>query len=196
MCVSQPDSYAPQHAKLIKKADGIVDRILVYIPRASSLEYESVKGFNERLSEYSLRNLSVLMSVIYHNHNASENTEAQADVLYTLSPEAETAFNNYTRLCVAEANDVFQGRSQHIGDSKNEKHALRLAVVVHVVTDTLEKLLRRIDPSDPITPPANEISEKAMKGGIALAEYFSEQRNCLSKVSMNLSNWRVQMYIV
>ena len=64
--------------------------------------------------------------------------------------------------------------------SKDDRHVLRLAAVLHVVYDQLTKMLRG---EDEPSPPSGEISLITLEQSIALCNYFTKQRRILDQVS-------------
>lgn len=61
--------------------------------------------------------------------------------------------------------------------SKEDRHVLRLAAVLHVVYDHIEKRLNR----EAASPPSFKVSENTLKRAIRLANYFTEQRKILDQ---------------
>ena len=66
--------------------------------------------------------------------------------------------------------------------SKEDRHVLRLAVVLHVGYDQIGKRLNREEAS----PPSSKVSEETLKKAIRLMKYFKEQCKILDQVRHQL----------
>ena len=56
---------------------------------------------------------------------------------------------------------------------------LRIAAVLYVLLDQLQKLLRE----HRVTPPPKQISERTFEAAMTLVKYFGKQKDILSKIS-------------
>ena len=63
--------------------------------------------------------------------------------------------------------------------SKDDRLVLRIAAVLHVLFDQLQKLLR----GHRVTPSPKQISECTFEAAMKLVKYFGKQKDILSKVS-------------
>lgn len=63
--------------------------------------------------------------------------------------------------------------------SKDDRHVLRLAAVLHVLYDQLTKFLQ----GDPKSPPPQVINSTILHRSIILCNYFTAQRRVLDQVS-------------
>ena len=66
--------------------------------------------------------------------------------------------------------------------SKDDRHVLRLAAVLHVLFDQLTKFLHGHEKS----PPPQIISSSTLQQSITLCQYFTEQRRILDQVSVKV----------
>jgi len=170
----------------------------VSVPRAHTLSHAEVKGYADKLNSSLVKDLRYIYNQIYAIHHGQSG--AQGKVAYTFSPEAKKLFNEHTSSTVAAANAVFNGESQAFIDSKDEKHIIRLSCIIHVLKDPLHNALglngggrgeatRDAGGRDQAETTSAEhqassvvIPPTAMKGAIAVAQYYAEQKSILSKV--------------
>ena len=64
--------------------------------------------------------------------------------------------------------------------SKDDRHVIRLAAVLHLLYDQLTKMFQGDDEPSPLS---GEISLITLEQSIALCNYFTEQRRILDQVS-------------
>ena len=99
---------------------------------------------------FTIRNYRALYSKIYEFSNSDN-----GPVTYTLSGAANTRYEAFIDAIAASLNSQWQKNACPEDVSKDDRHVLRLAAVLHVVYDQLMKMLRG---EDEPSPPSGEIS--------------------------------------
>ena len=126
-----------------------------------------------------IHNYRALYSKIYEFSNSDN-----GPVTYTLSEAANARYEAFIDAIAASLNSQWQKNACPEDVSKDDRHVLRLAAVLHVVYDQLTKMLRG---EDEPSPPGGEISLITLEQSIALCNYFTEQRRILDQVSEPIS---------
>ena len=91
---------------------------------------------------------------------------------------ANTRFGQYVDRMAATLNKQWQENKHEVDVSKDDRHVIRLAAVLHVFNHVTEQKLN----NDPATPPPTIITCPTLERAIALTDYFAEQRTILDKV--------------
>lgn len=95
--------------------------------------------------------------------------------------DGNTAFEEFLDKIAEQLNKQWSDNSESEDVSKDDRHVLRLAEVLHLFYDQLKKRLESL----PASPPANVVNKATLKQAIALAHYFAEQRKVLDQVMEN-----------
>ena len=150
--------------RLLSSDNGLFDRFLLCLPRASPLPLAQRMECSEELRNTHLSSFNKIYERIYGIHNTGDRVE------YRLAREA---LNVYVRHMGGNAGDV---QPQATG-RKDDKNIVRLAAVIHVFFSLIEQALDQR--SEPI---AQDIGPSTIQAAISLASYFEKQRAILRQV--------------
>lgn len=122
--------------------------------------------------------LSSPFRLVYQNIFAFSHRENEL-VTFTLDEEANKVFEDFVDTIAATLNRQWAENLCSEDISKDDRHVLRLAAVMHVLYDQLEKQFNR----SPNSPPPGVIKAVTVNRAIKLTEYFAQQRKVLDQVS-------------
>ena len=121
-----------------------------------------------------LLNFRVIYSSIYE-FSHSENGPAP----YALDQTGNAKYESFIDGITEPLNSQWARNISPEDVSKDDRHVLRLATVLHLLFDQLTKCLHGHEKS----PPPQIISSTTLLQSIALCQYFTEQRRILDQVS-------------
>ena len=121
-----------------------------------------------------LLNFRVIYSSIYE-FSHSENGPAT----YALDQTGNAKYESFIDGIAESLNSQWARNVSPADVSKDDRHVLRLAAVLHVLFDQLTKFLH----GDEKCPPPQIISSTTLLRSIALCQYFTEQQRILDQVS-------------
>lgn len=149
--------------KIIEARNGLADRILLFYQSKKYLELEEIEGASIQLEElFALKSFDTVFEQIYAEHNGEDVIE------YGLSVDAKDAFFRYSKKESGTDENQQQSASTSTdseSSSKKVKNGLKLALVMHVLYDRLEKGLNQ-----ELGPTERSISEETLEMALALNE--------------------------
>ena len=100
-------------------------------------------------------------------------------VMYSLDQGGNRKYEEFIDGIFASLNSQWARNICPEDVSKDDRHVLRLAAVLHVLYDQLTKFLQEEEKS----PPPQVISSLTIQRSITLCQYFTAQRRILDQVS-------------
>lgn len=100
-------------------------------------------------------------------------------VTYSLDQDGNRKYEEFIDGISASLNSQWARNICPEDVSKDDRHVLRLAAVLHVLYDQLTKFLQEEEKS----PPPQVISSLTIQRSITLCQYFTAQRRILDQVS-------------
>lgn len=141
-------------------------------------DYDSRELFARNNCELNVLDCRAIYSSIY-TFSHSENGPAS----YSLDQTGNAAYERFIDAIAESLNSQWRKNSCTDDVSKDDRHVLRIAVILHVFYDQLKKGLRGEDP----TPPSGVVTLTTLQQAIALCKYFTVQRRILDQVRCNKS---------
>ena len=92
--------------------------------------------------------------------------------------DGNTAYEAFLDKIAETLNKQWEDQQEFADVSKDDRHVLRLAAVLHVFYDQLQKRLS----SEPASPPQALVKKETLEQAINLTRYFAEQRKILDQV--------------
>ena len=131
-------------------------------------------------------NFRAIYSAIYE-FSHSENGHAS----YSLDRAGNTSYEAFIDGISASLNSQWARNICPEDVSKDDRHVLRLAAVLHVFYDQLTKFLQEEEKS----PPPQVIASTTIQRSIALCQYFTTQRRILDQVSGSIIKQLVKLCV-
>lgn len=96
-------------------------------------------------------------------------------VSLTLDVDGNTAYEAFLVKITETLNRQWEDQQEYVDVSKDDRDVLRLAAVLHVFYDQLQKGLT----NQPTSPPQALVKKQTLEQAINLTRYFAEQRKIL-----------------
>ena len=96
----------------------------------------------------------------------------------TLDVDGNTAYEAFLDKITETLNKQWEDQQECVDVSKDDRHVLRLAAVLHVFYDQLQKGLT----NQPTSPPQALVKKQTLEQAIHLTRYFAEHRKILDQV--------------
>ena len=150
--------------KILDSENGLAERILFFFQKRIPRDLERMAELSERLDEFALKSIKVVLEQIYVEHNSDS-----TPVRYKLSSDARDAFFKFaksTQEDVLSQGIVYQTEpAAKCSNSKRNKHVLRIALNMHILYDRLKKALNH-----ETGPTRREVRLDTMNMAIALVD--------------------------
>ena len=144
--------------RVVENKNGFADHSLVFCCSQENISIIDKEEYSSQLDEFALSSLDLVYEKIYAEHNCGDPVEAK---------EVYQKF-------IAQST-----REGHQSDAKVSKNALKLAIVLHVFYDRLNKAI-----DSTVGPVLRNIPEHTMKMAITLCSSFSHVKALMDLVSI------------
>lgn len=138
-----------------------------------------MKQLERSLRLWHYRLITVLFNYRLIYENIYNFCHDENDVLaLTLDVDGNTAYEAFLDKIAETLNKQWEDQQECADVSKDDRHVLRLAAVLHIFYDQLQKRLS----SEPASPPQALVKKETLEQAITLTSYFAEHRKILDQV--------------
>lgn len=148
--------------RAVENKNGFADRFLVFCCKRNDVSIDDKEQCSEHLEEFPISSLDSVYEKIYADHNSSDHVE------YTLSVSAKESYRKF----------IGQTPEGQENDAKVAKNVLKLALIMHVFYDRMNKAL-----DSSVGPTPRTVPEATMKMAISLCSTLSHMKALMDLVS-------------